>query len=237
MQGVTRSQDPELGPAVSKYPPSSGYGDSHARTHTYGHMHRDQQFSSATPEAVEGLYPSGFPRHGVTPRKHSRTADRRMRRFQQDPDLEVKPVVPGVMVRKKHVMTKTSRTCAAPPALLMVAKFETLLQGALTQASSQQHSSCVFICVLQTDAEARTRAEQGPLFKPKTPEYEYELSSRHRKAENQALAKIQHRREEQADIPKYDEAGQQVAVPSFVYACVQDTALSAIQCTTISASA
>ena len=64
--------------------------------------------------------------------------------------------------------------------------------------------------MLQTDAEARTRAVQGPLFKPKTPEYEYELKSRYRKAENQALSKIQHRREDMADIPKYDEAGQQV---------------------------
>ncbi|KAL3153735.1 hypothetical protein ABBQ32_013329 [Trebouxia sp. C0010 RCD-2024] len=155
MQGVSRSQDPELGPAVSKYPPSSGYGDAHARNHTYGHMHRDQQFSA--PEAVDGLYPSGFPRQSVTPRKTSRTADRMLWRFKQDPDVELKPVVPGTM----------------------------------------------------TDAEARTRAVQGPLFKPKTPEYEYELKSRHRKAENQALSKIQHRREDMADIPKYDEAGQQ----------------------------
>lgn len=64
--------------------------------------------------------------------------------------------------------------------------------------------------MLQTDAEARTRAVQGPLFKPKTPEYEYELKSRYRKAENQALSKIQHSRQDMADIPKYDEAGQQV---------------------------
>lgn len=104
MQGVSRSQDPELGPAVSKYPPSSGYGDAHARNHTYGHMHRDQQFSA--PEAVDGLYPSGFPRQSVTPRKTSRTADRMLWRFKQDPDVELKPVVPGTMVRTRHVMTK-----------------------------------------------------------------------------------------------------------------------------------
>lgn len=105
MQGVTRSQDPELGPAVSKYPPSSGYGDAHARRHTYGHMHRDQQFSA--PEAVDGLYPSGFPRQPVTPRKTSRTADRMLWRFKQDPDVELKPVVPGTMVRTRHAVTKT----------------------------------------------------------------------------------------------------------------------------------
>jgi hypothetical protein len=63
---------------------------------------------------------------------------------------------------------------------------------------------------LQTDAEARVRAEQGPLFKPKTPEYEYEIGSRHRKAESQALSKIVQKREETASIPAYDEAGQQV---------------------------
>lgn len=71
-------------------------------------------------------------------------------------------------------------------------------------------SSKWYICMLQTDAEARTRAVQGPLFKPKTPDYDFELKSRYRKAENQALSKIQHRREDMADIPKYDEAGQQV---------------------------
>ena len=54
------------------------------------------------------------------------------------------------------------------------------------------------------------RAEQGPLFKPKTPEYEYEIGSRHRKAESQALSKIVQKREETASIPAYDEAGQQV---------------------------
>ena len=95
---LTRSQDPDLGPAVSKYPPS-GYGNSQARNHTFGHMHRDQKISSATPEAVDGLFPSGFPRNAVTPRKNSRTADRMMRRFQQDPDLEVRPAVPNFMVR------------------------------------------------------------------------------------------------------------------------------------------
>ena len=113
MQGLTRSQDPELGPAVSKYPPSSGYGDSHARHHTYGHMHRDQQYSA--PEAVDGLYPSGFPRQAATPRKTSRTADRMMWRFKQDPDVELKPVVPGTMVRTRHVITKTFRTYTATP--------------------------------------------------------------------------------------------------------------------------
>ena len=112
MQGVTRSQDPELGPAVSKYPPSSGYGDSHARTHTYGHMHRDQQFSA--PEAVDGLYPSGFPRQSAPHRRTSRTADRMMFRFKQDPDVELRPVVPGTMVRTRHVMTKTFRTSTSP---------------------------------------------------------------------------------------------------------------------------
>ena len=114
MQGVTRSQDPELGPAVSKFPPSSGYGDSHARTHTYGHMHRDQQFSA--PEAVDGLYPSGFPRKAAPHRRTSRTADRMMFRFKQDPDVELRPVVPGTMVRTRHVMTKTFRTSTSAPA-------------------------------------------------------------------------------------------------------------------------
>ncbi|DBA72867.1 hypothetical protein WJX79_001946 [Trebouxia sp. C0005] len=157
MQPMTRLEDPELGPAVSKYPPSSGYGNAHARNHTYGHMHRDNKYASATPEAVDGLYPSGFPRQSVTPRKTSRTADRMLWRFKQDPDVEVRPVIPGTM----------------------------------------------------TDAEARVRAEQGPLFKPKTPEYEYEIGSRHRKAESQALSKIVQKREENASIPAYDEAGQQ----------------------------
>ncbi len=59
------------------------------------------------------------------------------------------------------------------------------------------------------------RAEQGPLFKPKTPEYEYEIGSRHRKAESQALSKIVQKREETASIPAYDEAGQQVCTLSF----------------------
>lgn len=60
------------------------------------------------------------------------------------------------------------------------------------------------------------RAEQGPLFKPKTPEYEYEIGSRHRKAENQALSKIIQKRQETAEIPHYDEAGQQVCRPQHV---------------------
>ena len=65
--------------------------------------------------------------------------------------------------------------------------------------------------MLQTEAEARLRAEQGPLFKPKTPEYEYELGSRHRKAGNLAMSKIVQKRLEAAEVPHYDEAGQQVA--------------------------
>ena len=68
-------------------------------------------------------------------------------------------------------------------------------------------------CMLQTDAEARMRADQGPLFKPKTPEHEYELGSRHRKAGNLAMSKIVQKREETAQIPHYDEAGQQVMLP------------------------
>ena len=206
MQGVTRSQDPELGPAVSKYPPSSGYGDAHARTHTYGHMHRNQQFSA--PEAVDGLYPSGFPRQAAPHRRTSRTADRMMFRFKQDPDVELKPVVPGTMVRTRHVMTKTFRTSASACycSVLPIAKPNVAsMPDSLLDCSSE-----LYICLLQTDAEARTRAVQGPLFKPRTPEYDYELKSRYRKAENQALSKIQHKREDTADIPKYDEAGQQV---------------------------
>ncbi len=100
MQPMTRTEDPELGPAVSKYPPSSGYGNAHARNHIYGHMHRDNKYASATPETVDGLYPSGFPRQTVTPRKTSRTADRMLWRFKQDPDVEVRPVIPGTMVRR-----------------------------------------------------------------------------------------------------------------------------------------
>lgn len=121
MQGVSRSQDPELGPAVSKYPPSSGYGDAHARNHTYGHMHRDQQFSA--PEAVDGLYPSGFPRQSVTPRKTSRTADRMLWRFKQDPDVELKPVVPGTMVRTRHVTTKALPGWSLRARLLLLRDF------------------------------------------------------------------------------------------------------------------
>lgn len=75
---------------------------------------------------------------------------------------------------------------------------------------------------MQTDAEARVRAEQGPLFKPKTPEYEYEIGSRHRKAESQALSKIVQKREENASIPAYDEAGQQVCIP-FVFVNTNST--------------
>ena len=100
MASVERTQDPDIGTSVSKYPPS-GYGNAHARTHTYGHMHRDNLQSSAVPEYVNELYPSGFPRQAVTPRKTSRTADRMLFRFKQDPDVELKPVVPGFLVSRR----------------------------------------------------------------------------------------------------------------------------------------
>ena len=65
--------------------------------------------------------------------------------------------------------------------------------------------------LVQTDAEARQRAEQGPLFKPRTPEIDYEIGSRHRKAENNALARIQHETQEtQFSSSLYDEAAGQV---------------------------
>lgn len=83
---------------------------------------------------------------------------------------------------------------------------------------------------MQTDAEARVRAEQGPLFKPKTPEYEYEIGSRHRKAESQALSKIVQKREETASIPAYDEAGQQVGTLLFVNPSSMYTSIMAHRC-------
>ena len=159
MQGVTRSQDPELGPAVSKYPPSSGYGDSHARTHTYGHMHRDQQFSA--PEAVNGLYPSGFPRQPAPHRRTSRTADRMMFRFKQDPDVELKPVVPGTMVRTRHVMTKTFRTSISAPAcccsvLLFGNQMQVQFRMLCSHPTARQ--SCTYACCRQMPRPGHVRS-------------------------------------------------------------------------------
>lgn len=70
------------------------------------------------------------------------------------------------------------------------------------------------LTLLQTDAEAKQRAQTGPLFKPRTPEIDYEISSRHRKAENNALAKIQHETQEQTQFSSslYDEAAGQVCM-------------------------
>ena len=69
------------------------------------------------------------------------------------------------------------------------------------------------LSLLQPDAEAKQRAEQGPLFKPRTPEIDYEIGSRHRKAENNALARIQHEPLERDQFPSiYDEAAGQVAI-------------------------
>ncbi len=125
---MSRLEDPELGPAVSKYPPSSGYGNVQARNHTFGHMYRDN--SSATPEAIDNLYPSGFPRQSVTPRKTNRTADRMLWRFKQDPDVEVRPVVPGTMVSTTlfgHAyMTKPFRTLLLSAASASVMAFDVI---------------------------------------------------------------------------------------------------------------
>lgn len=100
-RAVSTTEDPQLGPPVSKYPPTSGYGQSSGnsrRNMTFGHMHRGNMNQSAGPEQIDSLYPSGFPRQGVTARKTSRTADRMLIHFKQDPDIEVRPVVSGTMV-------------------------------------------------------------------------------------------------------------------------------------------
>ena len=227
MNPLTRSEDPDLGPAVSKYPPSSGYSNGNARNHTFGHMHREQMHSSATPEEINGLYPSGFPRQSVTPRKTSRTADRMLWRFKQDPDVEVRPVVPGTLVRVITLIPADD--CVVSDCALLFrrkGRRDVELLGTYTEcipapvAQRAVGTACNYqYCTLQTDAEARVRAEQGPLFKPKTPEYEYEIGSRHRKAENQALSKIIQKRQETAEIPHYDEAGQQVQNKSQQLAC------------------
>lgn len=102
-RAVSTTEDPQLGPPVSKYPPTSGYGQSNGnsrRNLTFGHMHRDSLYQNAGPEQIDSLYPSGFPRHGVASRKTSRTADRMLIHFKQDPDIEVRPVVSGTLVSK-----------------------------------------------------------------------------------------------------------------------------------------
>lgn len=104
-RAVSTTEDPQLGPPVSKYPPTSGYGNSQgnsrSRNLTFGHTHRDNLYQNAGPEQLDSLYPSGFPRHNnVTPRKNSRTADRMLIHFKQDPDIEVRLVVSGTLVSK-----------------------------------------------------------------------------------------------------------------------------------------
>lgn len=78
------------------------------------------------------------------------------------------------------------------------------------------------LTVVQTDAEAKQRAETGPLFKPRTPEIDYEISSRHRKAENNALAKIQHETQDQTQFSSslYDEAAGQVRITIVSTQCI-----------------